>query len=335
MLARGARLSLLLVIAALATSAFAASAAAEVVVGQLAPGVAPPVTCDHEDTYDELQASIADGNGYAVPVGGVLTSWSTNAAAGDGQTQGFKVFRPTGPDTYMVVAEDAPRALAPGIVNTFPVNIPVQAGDVIGIVYVAKTQTGCAFLTGEAGDELVYKEPTTPVGGSIEFTSSETERRINIAATVLPPPVVSGIAPTHGSVKGASVVISGLNFAHVASVSFGSVPATSVVVNSENQITVTAPPSATRGSVPVTVTTVAGAAAAAQPFKYEGCLVPKKLNGKKLKPAKRKLRKADCRVGKIKKRGDATAKTGKVVKVRPKPGRLLAPGAKVNLVLAA
>jgi hypothetical protein len=57
------------------------------------------------------------------------------------------------------------------------------------------------------------------------------------------------------------------------------------------------------------------------------------LKGKKLKAAKKKLRKASCKVGKVKFRGDATAKTGKVVKQAPKPRKQLAPGSKVNVTL--
>ncbi|MGE0068008.1 MAG: PASTA domain-containing protein [Solirubrobacterales bacterium] len=48
---------------------------------------------------------------------------------------------------------------------------------------------------------------------------------------------------------------------------------------------------------------------------------------------KKKARKADCKIGKVKKLGDATAKTGEVVKQNPKPGKLLAPGTKIKVTL--
>lgn len=67
-------------------------------------------------------------------------------------------------------------------------------------------------------------------------------------------------------------------------------------------------------------------------FTYEGCKVPN-LAGKKLKASKKKLKKADCKVGKVKETGDVTAKTGKVVKQNPKPGKILAPGSKVGIKL--
>jgi hypothetical protein len=64
------------------------------------------------------------------------------------------------------------------------------------------------------------------------------------------------------------------------------------------------------------------------------CVVPK-LKGKKLKAAKKMLRAADCRVGKVKKLQGASAKTGKVVKQKPKPGKVLAPGSRVSVKLGA
>ncbi len=84
--------------------------------------------------------------------------------------------------------------------------------------------------------------------------------------------------------------------------------------------------------MPITVTTVAGTATSVQTFTYEGCMVPK-LRGKKLKASKKKLRKADCKTGKVKKRKGATGATGKVVKQSAKPGTILAPGTKVKVTL--
>ena len=84
--------------------------------------------------------------------------------------------------------------------------------------------------------------------------------------------------------------------------------------------------------MPITVTTAAGTATSAQTFAYEGCRVPK-LKGKKLKASKKKLKKADCKTGKVKKRKGATAATGEVVKQSAKPGTILAPGTKIKVTL--
>lgn len=84
--------------------------------------------------------------------------------------------------------------------------------------------------------------------------------------------------------------------------------------------------------MPITVATVAGVATAPLPFTYEGCAVPK-LKGKKLKASRKASTARDCKLGKVAKKKGATAKTGKVVKQKPAPGTVLAPGTKINVTL--
>ncbi|MBS1879078.1 MAG: hypothetical protein JST31_06160 [Actinobacteria bacterium] len=62
------------------------------------------------------------------------------------------------------------------------------------------------------------------------------------------------------------------------------------------------------------------------------CHVPK-LAGRGLKATRRRLKRADCRLGKVTLRGGVTAKAGKVVKQRPPSGRVRAAGAKVKVTL--
>lgn len=64
------------------------------------------------------------------------------------------------------------------------------------------------------------------------------------------------------------------------------------------------------------------------------CTVPS-LKGKKLKAAKKKIRAAGCKVGKVTKRKGATAAKGKVVAQRPKAGKTVAAGTAVKVTLAA
>jgi hypothetical protein len=94
------------------------------------------------------------------------------------------------------------------------------------------------------------------------------------------------------------------------------------------------PPSATVGAVDVTATTIAGTSATSKDghFFYEGCVVPK-LKGKKLKPARRILGRAHCKVGKVTRRRARPKRAGKVLKQSAKPGKVLASGSRVNLVL--
>jgi beta-lactam-binding protein with PASTA domain len=59
-----------------------------------------------------------------------------------------------------------------------------------------------------------------------------------------------------------------------------------------------------------------------------------KLKGRSLKGAKKGIRRGGCKVGKVKKPGDATAKTGDLSKQKPKPGKPLPRGAKVKVTLS-
>jgi hypothetical protein len=62
------------------------------------------------------------------------------------------------------------------------------------------------------------------------------------------------------------------------------------------------------------------------------CIVPK-LKGKKLKAAKTKLKAANCKLGKVTRKKDVTARSGKVVRQGAKPGKELAAGTKIKVVL--
>jgi hypothetical protein len=331
----GIRLSVAAVLAAIAALGISSSALAQVTVGQTAPGPDPKIRCEFGTPYDELQISVAAGPSYVVPApGGVLTSWSTNASAGASQVLALKVYRPVSPGSYLVVAHDGPKPLAPSVLNTFPVSIPVLPGDVVGIsLPPGAVGSACAFTTELTGDVIGYHEGNALDGAAISLENSFESSRLNISATLLPPPVVSAISPAEGSIQGGqAVVVAGANFASVQAVSFGAVPAQTFAVNSEGQITAVAPPSQTLSTVPVTVRTAAGTASSAQTFVYRGCLVPK-LKGTKLKASKRKATKADCKIGKVNKKHGATAKTGKVVKQNPQPGKLLPPGTKIKITL--
>jgi hypothetical protein len=311
----------------------APAASAQVTVGQTTPPGPTPELCDFGGPFDEIQSSVSSGNSYVIPAAGVLTSWSTNTGLAPGQVLGMKVFRRTGALTYLVVGQDAPRPLAPSLLNTFPVSIPVLAGDRLGISLPAGAKANCDFETGDVGDEIRYAEGNVAPGGTVTFSTAETKSRLNVSATLLEPPTIASIGPAAGSVTGgAKVVITGANFALVSAVSFGATPAKSFTVDSETQITAIAPKSSKLIKVAVGVTTAAGLAGAPTTFAYEGCRVPK-LKDKRLKAVKKQAKKADCRIGKVKKLGDATAKTGEVVKQNPPPGKILAPGTKIKVTL--
>lgn len=143
------------------------------------------------------------------------------------------------------------------------------------------------------------------------------------------PPGISSLKPPSGSITGGTTVtITGRNFTGATVVAFGSRRAANFTVNSDTQITVVSPRASFPGRADVRVSTPAGVSrvAATDRFTYTACVVPK-LTGKKLKVARRKLRRADCRLGKVKGHGK------KVRKQRPKPGKVLPPGSKVDVRL--
>ncbi len=60
------------------------------------------------------------------------------------------------------------------------------------------------------------------------------------------------------------------------------------------------------------------------------CVVPN-AKGKKLRAAKRAIRRAHCSVGKVRRAFSSTVKRGRVVSQRPKPGAKRAAGSNVKL----
>jgi hypothetical protein len=87
-------------------------------------------------------------------------------------------------------------------------------------------------------------------------------------------------------------------------------PAFNVVIESIPPVTVIAP---SPTSAPPTSTPTVEA---------PHCVVPK-LNGKKLKAAKKKIKGADCRVGLVSKKNGVKVANGKVIKQSPKAGKVL------------
>jgi hypothetical protein len=120
--------------AAVMLIAGASPSAASVTIGQLAPGT-PTGFADPSGTLDILQPTVTSGNTFVAPGNGTITSWSHNAAAGAGQMMTFKIFRPVSGTTYTVIGHDGPRPLTGGAVNTFPANVGVKPGDVIGLSF--------------------------------------------------------------------------------------------------------------------------------------------------------------------------------------------------------
>ena len=261
---------LIVVVALLAVAAPANAAPAT--IGQLGPSN-PPVICTGGPA-DFFNSAVSSGSSYVVPPGYTrITSWSTNAGAGAGQTLKLKVFRLVSGTTYLVVAHDGPRSLTPSTLNTFTVNIPVQPGDFVGLndQNAPSAHSACVYSTGNLVDTYVQTGIGDGADGTTETINGTTSGyRANLSVTLAAQPVVTSVAPSSGATSGGtSVTITGHDFTGATAVSFGGVAAPSFTVKSDTSVTAVAPAGAA-GSVDVTVTTPAGQSAlsAADRFMY-------------------------------------------------------------------
>jgi hypothetical protein len=144
--------------------------------------------------YSEIQVSTGASPTYVVPADGTITSWS---AAGNSDTDDvlmLKIFRRTStPDSYLVVGQSTPQALAANVDNgPFPTSIAVRAGDLLGVKMVAGSAPPCIFNTGTTGDTVQEVLPdNSGVGDVVTATGQFNVRRANISATWEPPPAPS------------------------------------------------------------------------------------------------------------------------------------------------
>jgi hypothetical protein len=139
-----------------------------------------------------LIQSATDGPpSYAVPSGpyGVITSWrfqGYSEGAGPGTGRLF-VWRPTAaPDQFVYVDSTRPEIFAGGVVRTFATRLPVQVGDILGMVAPEPCLLG---VPGQPAEDQVryFLSPTEPVKGSWQTTTGLlSAERILIAANVEP-----------------------------------------------------------------------------------------------------------------------------------------------------
>jgi hypothetical protein len=155
----------------------AASASGAVTVGQLPVAAPPSVMCP---AGDYLQPSVTGDTLYIAKQAGRITSWSTfSAGAG---TYAFKVFRRTSdPDVFQVTAHATEQTLSGGFL-TFPADIPVRSGDMIGF-HKAGTGSSCTFPA--TGDAVLQAGSDLDDGAQGPFAAL-TNRRLNLAANLVP-----------------------------------------------------------------------------------------------------------------------------------------------------
>ena len=158
-------------------------------LGQTDPAAPAGYACGSPTAY--LQRAVAAGSpSYTVPAGGgVITSWSTQANANADKEVELKVFAPPHRDNifYEVRGQEGPHILTAGALNTFPAQVKVEAGAILGL-YHSTIGTACEF-DGVPGDTTSYvfaAIPDPPVGSFYDPNMNDAGFRVNISAQLEP-----------------------------------------------------------------------------------------------------------------------------------------------------
>ena len=308
----------------------ATAQAAVVTIGSVLPDGYAPKKFERVQTLFNTALPEA-GATLASPVSGAIVRWRVQGAVGGPFY--LRVLRPNGKGGYEAAGKSAAATpTGPGL-QTFDTNLPIQAGDLIGIDPTSendeigvKTESGAAYAS-------IFP---TPFEGTINPPSKTfSGEEIELSAEVQPAPEITSITPSFGSVTGGTLLtITGKNFNKATAVQFGTTPAAGFTVDSDTEITVTAPRALRPGKVDVSVTTFAGENVNTRfdDYVYRACVVPA-IKNKSLKRAKTLLRRRGCKLGHVKKVEASAKKEGKVLKQTPRPGKVLAPGSRVRIQL--
>lgn len=157
----------------------APAADASVTIGQLPPESPTPFCA--VPGLDYLQPSVTGGNLYVAKQAGTITSWTTNSS-GSGATYVFKILRRTpDPDSFQVMSHASMHPLSPGI-NTVPVSMHVQSGDMIGF-HESGAANSCAFS--QIGDNVLNR-PGDLADGAAGTFAPQNDVRLNLSAVLVP-----------------------------------------------------------------------------------------------------------------------------------------------------
>ncbi|HYJ21733.1 MAG TPA: IPT/TIG domain-containing protein [Solirubrobacterales bacterium] len=307
-----------------------AAQASTITVGSVLP---PGFTSKpFEEVQTRLNTALPEkGANLVSPVSGAIVRWRVQGAKGGPFF--LRVLHPNGTGAYTASGTSGAAIPTDTGLQTFTANLPIKAGDLIGIDPTNATdEIGVAEVPG-ASYASIFPRPFE--GATVPTRDPKSGLEIELSAEVQPTPAITTIAPSFGSIAGGTVVkITGTDFTTAGTVKFGDIPAAGFAVISDTEMTATAPETTKVGPVDLTVTTIAGTSLTvnADRFDYQACVVPK-LKDNKLKAAKTRLRNAGCKIGKVKKLDGAKPKNGLVTKQNPKPKKVLVPGTKVNVTL--
>lgn len=196
-----------------------------------------------------------EGAHVTSPVTGTIVHWRTKGTyAGEYR---LRVLRSLGGEKYVGAAASTFQAPVGAQLQTFTTNLPIQAGDLVGLD--SKTE------------EAAYSEETmgtskwtlwSPVfsEGSTSNPAATGSGELGFDAVVVPAPTVILVGPGSGPLSGGTTVtIAGRDLEGATAVKFGpNAASANFTVISDNEITAISPPAAGPGPVDITVTTAGG-----------------------------------------------------------------------------
>lgn len=176
-------------------------------LGQL-PSAGPELAC--APGYNLAQVTVGSGPSYQVPSpGGTITSWQHRGYEGFGYGAGsgrLQVWRSAGGQSLTLVGQSNLETFAAGQVQTFPAQIQVNPGDVLGL-RIEDASLGCVFDVG--GPHQIYSQgagaPNPPTGTTIAFTQG-ADGLLNVSAT-LEDPLELGGSKKQSSAKAVKVEV--------------------------------------------------------------------------------------------------------------------------------
>ena len=187
----------------------------------------------------------------------VVNDTTATATVPAGATTGPITVQTAGADTASAASFTVVAAAAPTLTSFTPLSGAIGSSVVItgtnfcGTTIVKFNATNATAFTVNSATQITATVPTGATTGKITVTNTVSSAVSTADFTVITGiPTVTSFSPTAGDV-GASVVITGTNFAGATSVKFNGTTAT-FTVNSATQITATVPTGATTGTITVT-----------------------------------------------------------------------------------
>jgi hypothetical protein len=180
-----------------------AASAATTTIGAAAPGSLGAGAANFtviQRTTDPASPSFAVPQVPAADGPWSVTSWGALGGAGNGSAS-LEIWRPTGtPGELRLISIGPQQDFPTGVLTTHSVNIPVQAGDHLGVLSGPGTGFSPYYLGNPVGDEAIWPNgPTTPaVGQTIGAPSSNfypnggtSTDRANVQATLTSTPTAA------------------------------------------------------------------------------------------------------------------------------------------------